>query len=106
MPTLDQLKRKWFIDFTATGVIPPSSRYTGSVISPSTDGNRVTFTVDGKDYMMRWHNLIDDMIHIADPSACEIWHGGWRFEGVPDLGRFYSEFGCTRPLQQCTGCRS
>jgi phosphatidylserine/phosphatidylglycerophosphate/cardiolipin synthase-like enzyme len=84
MPTLAELRAKWFLDFGSTApTFPPSKRYPGSAVKDYTDGNRVTAIVDGKDYMGIWHDSIRAMIGV---QGAAVYHGGWRFENVRTLG--------------------
>ncbi|MDA0167648.1 phospholipase D family protein [Solirubrobacter taibaiensis] len=84
MPTLPQLRAKWFLDFGSTAPsYPPAERYSGSAVKAYTDGNLVTSIVDGKDYMKIWHDSIRAMI--GAPGAA-VYHSGWRFEDVRTLG--------------------
>jgi phosphatidylserine/phosphatidylglycerophosphate/cardiolipin synthase-like enzyme len=85
MPTLAQLKSKWFIDVTAPGGFPPRSRLPGTIIQPSTDGNRVTPLLDGQNFMARWYDSIQQMI-LDQPATCDVWLTGWRLEDVSTLG--------------------
>ena len=39
MPSLQQLKAKWFIDVTLNGQFPPHTRHPGTQLQPYTDGN-------------------------------------------------------------------
>ena len=89
MPTLAELKAKWFIrtdsDQTVLGV--PCRRHspgaTGTQLAVSTDNNTVMPLIDGAAYMERWHTLLGTL-H-GQPGA-EFMHAGWRFEGVKTLG--------------------
>lgn len=86
MPTRAQLKAKWFIDVTAPpGSFPPPARLPGSVVQPSTDDNVVTPLLDGQNFMARWYDSIQQMV-LDQPATCDVWLGGWRFEGVDTLG--------------------
>uniref|UniRef100_A0AAU2AFK9 Phospholipase D family protein n=1 Tax=Streptomyces sp. NBC_00093 TaxID=2975649 RepID=A0AAU2AFK9_9ACTN len=84
MPTLAELRDKWFIDPSATDpTLPPTARHPTSTVQPYTDGNLVEFLVDGKDYMRVWH---DSVLDLTNRGGGEILHSGWRFEGVKTLG--------------------
>lgn len=87
MPTLDELKQRWFIDVGDASAFPPQSRHAGSRVSASTDNNRVQGLRDGAVFMGRWADAIDAMRDGGHPSACEVWHTGWRLEGVETRGR-------------------
>ena len=84
MPTLAELKAKWFIPMdgsTPDGV--PCRRHAQSVgpiaLAVSTDGNIVESIVDGQQYMTRWHASAA-AIHGA--AGAEFFHGAWRLEDV------------------------
>jgi len=84
MATLAALRAKWFIDPAAVDpTLPPTSRHTGSTVSPYTDDNLVTFLNDAKAYMKEWHDAVVDL---TTWGGGEILHSGWRFEGVRTLG--------------------
>ena len=89
MPSLDELKSKWFIPMTGAGADGvPTRRHSedagDNTLSVSTDGNTVTAMVDGQTYMQRWH---DRLAALAGGTAPELYHAGWRFEGVKTLGQ-------------------
>ena len=88
MPSLDELKSKWFISMNGDspdGV--PDRRHSEdageNTLEVSTDGNLVTPMRDGKFYMQRWH---DRLAALTSAGAGEFLHGGWRFEGVHTQG--------------------
>lgn len=86
MPTLDELKARWFL--AMDGGAPcgvPCHRAQGSepALSVSTDGNTVTPLIDGQAYMARWHDRVAALGGAAD---AELYHAGWRFEDVETLG--------------------
>lgn len=84
MPTLDDLRNKWFIKFdSSNSSFPPVSRHMGTNVSNYTDGNRVVPIIDGQNYMKIWHDSIRNMI---GKSNCEIYHSAWRQEAVRTLG--------------------
>jgi phosphatidylserine/phosphatidylglycerophosphate/cardiolipin synthase-like enzyme len=84
MPTLSELRDKWFVR-PAQGdpALPPVARHTGSTVSDFTDENQVTFYADGQNFMQQWHDAVVDL---TTRQAGEIMHSGWRFEGVRTLG--------------------
>jgi len=85
---LPELKAKWFLPF-ASGTpplvppFPPPIRHPGTAVSNSTDGNLVTPLIDGQSYMRIWHDEITALVGQSNP---EVYHAGWRFEGVQTLG--------------------
>jgi phosphatidylserine/phosphatidylglycerophosphate/cardiolipin synthase-like enzyme len=88
MPTIADLKAKWFIpiDGSAPDDVP-CRRHTDLVgadaVNVSTDGNTVTFLIDGEEYMRRWHQ---EVLAVQGLAGAEIYHAGWRFEAVHTLG--------------------
>lgn len=85
MLTLDQLRKKWFLDFNSQPVdSPPVRRHDGSNVSAYTDENSVEPLIDGQNYMKVWHDSIKKMI--SNPSNCELYHSAWRIEGTKTLG--------------------
>jgi len=85
MPTLADLKSKWFIaiDGTSPDGVPRTRHSTASALAVCTDGNTVTPLIDGKNYMGAWHDAIMALHGVAD---AEVYHTGWRLEGVKTLG--------------------
>lgn len=88
MPTLAQLKAKWFIpiDGSAPDGVPRRRHTTPGdpyAIAESTDGNTVTRLIDGKVYMTEWRSLLRAL---HNQQGAEMYHTGWRFEGVRTLG--------------------
>lgn len=88
MPTLAELKDRWFIKMDGSapdGV--PSRRHTDPggpySLAVSSDGNSVTPLIDGKDFMTAWHNAVLDLHGVA---GAEIYLTAWRLEGVKTLG--------------------
>lgn len=88
MPTLGDLKNKWFIPMAGNspdGV--PQRRHTTDAgpnsLTISSDGNTVTPLIDGKSYMTEWHNRI---AALAAAHTGELYHAGWRFEAVKTGG--------------------
>lgn len=88
MPTLNELKDKWFIRLNGNspdGV--PLRRHSENAgentLEVSTDGNTVTALIDGQDYMKRWH---DRLTALTAGGSGELYHAAWRFEGVKTLG--------------------
>ncbi len=81
--TLDELKKRWFIDVSdATTSFPPSKRYPESKqLQPFTDGNLVIPLIDGKDYMGKVRDSITKL-----PAQSDIWFVGWEFDNVATLG--------------------
>ncbi len=89
MPSLTELKSKWFIDLSDSSGFPPKGRYptpSGSglvALQPHTDGNRVLLRIDGQNYMREW-NL--SLTAVSGTPDTELYHAGWRFENVRTLG--------------------
>ena len=85
MPSLDELKERWFIplDDSAPDGVPARRHTDGSELAESTDGNTITPLVDGENYMHRWHHELE-ALHSAESG--EFFHAAWRFEPVKTLG--------------------
>lgn len=84
MPTLVELKNKWFIPMdgaSPNGV--PQRRHSDSAggVSVSTDNNLVEPIIDGQVYMREWHDGV-----VSLTSGDELYHAAWRFEDVKTLG--------------------
>ncbi len=91
MPTLTDLKLKWFIpmDGSSPDGIPRSRAFNGpSPLRPHTDGNTVTALIDGEEYMRAWITGLQSLRGISD---AEFYHAGWRFENMKTLGRTASD---------------
>ena len=84
--TLDELKRKWFINVSDTTSFPPRIRHAGSTVRASTDGNKVQGLRDGQVFMGKWADAVDAMRLGASPKDCQVWITGWRLEGVETRG--------------------
>ena len=70
MPTLNELKQKWFLDFSVGHLaFPPIVRYPGCTVSDHTDGNLVIPLIDGEAYMTRWYTLVELL-----QSGSEVYH--------------------------------
>jgi phosphatidylserine/phosphatidylglycerophosphate/cardiolipin synthase-like enzyme len=85
MPSLDDLKSTWFINFPESmpPLFPPSDRYPGCAISRCTDGNRVQLLLDGSAYMAEWYQSLENL---GDSTGTAL-IAGWQLQNVPLLGR-------------------
>jgi phosphatidylserine/phosphatidylglycerophosphate/cardiolipin synthase-like enzyme len=88
MPSLDELKNKWFIPMAGDSPDDiPQRRHTEdageNTLTVSTDGNTVTPLLDGQAFMREWHNRLAALTPGTTP---ELYHAGWRYEGVRTLG--------------------
>lgn len=87
MPTLADLKNKWFIPMSGDVLGVPCHRAneggSGTQLSVSTDGNTVTLFIDGEAYMQRWRNA---MLALAAFPDKEAYHASWRLNDVHTLG--------------------
>ena len=86
MPTIDELRQRWFLDVDDPAGFPSPARHPGALVFPYTDGNLVKPILNGANYMARAHELIRAMIDSEDPSACHLWLHAWRIEPVKVLG--------------------
>jgi phosphatidylserine/phosphatidylglycerophosphate/cardiolipin synthase-like enzyme len=87
MPSLHELKSRWFIPMDGSHLdgIPCRRMPSGGAnpLSVSTDGNTVTPLIDGKEYMRTWR---EGLLALHRESNAEFYHAGWRFEGLKTLG--------------------
>jgi hypothetical protein len=67
MPSLSDLKEKWFIDVEDPHPFPAQQRHPGSHINPSTDGNQVELLVEGAAVMGDFHYRVQEMLASDDP---------------------------------------
>ncbi|MBB3189210.1 phospholipase D family protein [Halomonas cerina] len=81
MPNMQQLRKKWFLDFSGNEWKPLQSRHSGCKISDWTSGHVVP-VIEGKEYMEKWYRFMQD----ADQNTT-VYHAGWRLEDVPLLGK-------------------
>ncbi len=86
MTSLQELKEKWFIDVTDEGAFPPQTRFPGSEIRPSTDGNLVEPLIDGAAIMGDFYYRVEEMQKSADPSQCQIMVAAMGIDPVELLG--------------------
>ena len=86
MPTLQELKAKWFIDVTLSGQFPPQTRHPGTQLQPYTDGNLVEFILDGAPLMAEFMQRAEAIINAPDPSRHELWLAQWKLQPVKLLG--------------------
>jgi len=86
MPSLSDLKNKWFLPLIGDVLGVPQRRRQGppgGELQVSTDGNLVEPLIDGEVYMRRWHLALVAMGAYTGPEA---YHAGWRLEQVYPLG--------------------
>jgi len=86
MSSLEELRKRWFIDVDDPAPFPPQIRHPHALVHPYTDGNKVTPILSGAEYMARFYELVREMIDSGDPSAYELWVHVWRIEPVKLLG--------------------
>lgn len=86
MPTLDELKEKWFLDVSSIGYFPPQIRHDGTQIKACTDGNLLEPLIDGSVIMADFHQRLNNMINSAYPSQHELWISSYRLDPVKLLG--------------------
>lgn len=87
MPTLAELKAKWFLPLTGDVLSVPQTRHTTSgsrpQLSVSTDGNTVVPLIDGRNYMARWQS---ELTALHSTPGTEYMHAGWLLQPVKPLG--------------------
>jgi phosphatidylserine/phosphatidylglycerophosphate/cardiolipin synthase-like enzyme len=85
-PTLQELKKKWFLDVSQGGHFPPLTRHPAALVQPHTDGNLVEPLLSGAAMMAEFHEQVKEMRQAADPGQYEVWIGSWRIQSVKLLG--------------------
>src|SRR4051794_11344327 len=102
MPTLAELKAKWFITLDGgqlNGL--PNRRHTPdadageNALAVSTDGNTISPLIDGLAYMSEWH---DKLLALHGQPGAEMYHAGWRLEDVFTKGLSVSTHGALDDL--------
>ncbi len=89
MPSLDQLRTKWFLNFDSPQVsFPNAARHMGTNVMPWTDGNMVTPLIDGQEYMEVWHDIIKDLV---DEGNAHVFHSAWKLNRVRTLGESFAD---------------
>jgi phosphatidylserine/phosphatidylglycerophosphate/cardiolipin synthase-like enzyme len=90
MPTIDELRTKWFLNFQGGGAMLPvlgyPARHAGTAVTDFTDANLITALIDGKAFMEQWHRAIRELIALPNPAASEVWHANWSTNDVRTLG--------------------
>jgi phosphatidylserine/phosphatidylglycerophosphate/cardiolipin synthase-like enzyme len=86
MPTLQELKDKWFIDLTAEEKFPPQTRHKGALVSAYTDGNQLEPLIDGAALMAEFHDQLEMMINSEDPSQWTLFISAMNIQPVKLLG--------------------
>ena len=86
MPTLNELKNKWFIDVTREGGFPPQTRHPGAMVGPYTDGNKLEPLIDGAALMAEFHEQLEMMINSEDPSQWTLYISAMNIQPVKLLG--------------------
>jgi phosphatidylserine/phosphatidylglycerophosphate/cardiolipin synthase-like enzyme len=86
MPTLQELKARWFLDTEREGQFPPQTRHPGSQLQPYTDGNLVEPVIDGAALMAEFHERVEKIIAAPNPSQYELWVAQWKLTPVQLLG--------------------
>lgn len=84
MPTLQELKDKWFISETTviagdsgtTASMGLNFRHAGTGLANHTDGNDVTILGEGNVYMGMWYDLI------TRPDIVSVYNTNWRIDNV------------------------
>ena len=86
MPTLQELKDKWFLDVSDREQFPPQTRHPDALVQPHTDGNLITPLLGGAAVMAEFYEQVEAMMNAADPGQYEVWVGSWRIQPVKLLG--------------------
>ena len=86
MPTLQELKDKWFVDFTEEDKFPPQVRHKGALVSAYTDGNHLEPLIDGAVLMAEFHDQLEMLINAEDPSQWTLYISAMNIHPVKLLG--------------------
>jgi phosphatidylserine/phosphatidylglycerophosphate/cardiolipin synthase-like enzyme len=86
MTSLDELKRKWFIDTADEQAFPPQTRHPGSQVADHTDGNLVTPLIDGSNIMGYFEDRLAELL-AGDPGQARIWLAAMGIEPVEFKGQ-------------------
>lgn len=87
MPSLAELKDKWFVDVSQPGEFPGQKRHPGTQVLAHTDNNRVEWLIDGQKVMADFHTRVKNMIDSSDPTQHQLWIASWRLDAVKLLGK-------------------
>lgn len=74
MPTLQELKDKWFIATTSAYGPGIPTRFTDALVSDHTDNNLVTVIAENRPYMAKWYELV--LAARAQPES-RLYHAAW-----------------------------
>ena len=94
MPTLEELKSKWFLDVSPGDRFPPQVRHPHSRLQPFTDGNLVVPIIDGAPFMAEFYQRAEAILSAPDPSQHELWLSQWKLQAVKLLGETGGGAGC------------
>ncbi len=86
MPTLQELKDKWFINLTEEDKFPPQTRHKGALVSQYTDGNHLEPLIDGAALMAEFHDQLEMLINVEDPSQWTLYISAMNIHPVKLLG--------------------
>ena len=86
MPTLQELKDKWFIDLHQEDAFPPQSRHKGALVSDHSDGNHLEPLIDGAALMAEFHEHLEMMVHASDPNQWTLLISAMNIHPVKLLG--------------------
>ena len=64
MTSLDELKKKWFIDTADSGVFPPQVRHPNSLLEDHSDGNLVRPLINGVNIMGHFHDRMEQLLDV------------------------------------------
>ena len=87
MPSLSELKQKWFIDVEDSHSFPPQQRHPGSQLQPSTDGNQVELLIEGATVMGDFYYRVQEMLASDDPDQGQIMVAAMGIDPVKGLGK-------------------
>ena len=86
MPSLGELRQKWFINTADEEAFPPQARHPGSLVADHSDGNLVTPLVDGSNIMGYFEDRLAELLAAGDPGQARIWLAAMGIEPVEFKG--------------------
>ena len=86
MPTLQELKDKWFIDLNQRKTFPPQTRHKGALVKGYTDGNHLEPLIDGAALMAEFHQQLQMMVQSPYPSQWTLYISAMNIHPVKLLG--------------------
>ena len=86
MTSLQELKRRWFVDVDQEDRFPPQGRHPGSLVQPHTDGNLVEPLIDGAAIMSDFYIRLNEMRQSEQSDQCYAMLAAMGINPVKPLG--------------------